>query len=71
VFLDANDSDDIKALKTIIYMMCSKCSIRLGASKDATKKKRKTWCPSVEDCLQSFIIFAQVGLFNLYVVQVE
>lgn len=60
VLSDANDSDDVKALKAMVFSTCSKRSIRLATSQDATKKKRKTWCPSGEDCLQSFLVFAQV-----------
>ena len=44
----------------MVCSTCSKRSIRLATSQDATKKKRKTWCPSGEDCLQSFLVFAQV-----------
>lgn len=39
VLSDANDNDDVKALKAMVYSTCSKRSIRLAASKDATKKK--------------------------------
>ena len=64
VLSDANDNDDVKALKAMVYNTCLKRSIRLAASTYATKKKRKTWCPSAEDCLQSFLIFAQVFVYS-------
>ena len=58
----ADDSDDIRAVKLMVQLTCSRRSLHLANS--ASNGKRKTWCPSVKDCLQSFIIFAQVCVFQ-------
>jgi len=48
--------DDELTVRILIHLSCSKRSVRL--SKGA---KRKTYCPSLVDCLNSFVIFAQVS----------
>ena len=60
VYLDLPGDHDDHAVRALVHLTCNKRSLRL--SKGA---KRKTWCPSVTDCLNSFVIFAQVHCKSL------
>jgi len=53
---DANDNDDVKALKGMVYSTCSKRIIRLAASKDVTKKKKNM----VSICGRLFKVFPYI-----------
>lgn len=50
----SNGDNDITAVKTLVHLTCTKRHIRLTKA-----AKRRTWCPTVGDCLQSFVIVAQ------------
>ena len=51
----STDSDDTRVIKFLVHLACSKRSVRLSKG-----SKRKTWCPTVSDCLMSFVNFAEV-----------
>lgn len=53
--LDGYD-DDVRTIRTLVHLSCSKRSVRLSKA-----AKRKTYCPSIKDCQNSFVIFAAVS----------
>jgi len=55
--IPTDGDNDITAVKTLVHLTCTKRHIRLTKA-----AKRRTWCPTVGDCLQSFVIVAQVIL---------
>lgn len=58
ILSDLDGNDDERTVKLLIHLSCSKRSVRL-----AKAAKRKAYCPSLTDCQNSFVIFAQVICF--------
>ena len=54
--LASHADDDIRALNAMVHLTCSKRSVKLPKG-----AKRKAWCPTVAECMNSFVIVVQVA----------
>ena len=64
LFSALSGDNDALGIRALVHLTCNKWSLRL--TKGA---KRKAWCLSVAECLNSVVIFSQVNYsyFRTYV----